>query len=495
LPKKLKFLFIFLLFFNGINLFSNEILFLPANIEGDIRIRNQSISNLDLKKEFALLSSDIVNQDLLVQANISIEESEEPKNICNFSKVHFVVKDYFYFPQGQAPSVVTSVLNCSNSKEFKKESLLKGYVHQSLREHYKRVFNFIPPKSKIVKNSIKQKNMNLLLFVDASASMILEKQDLNSFVSDQIKSSSVDFYGSLISDGNLFSIKNSDLSAIPFAKNNSPEDLWIGFRKHLQSIQKLKEQNVQFILISPSMYSKSLEWITLINEGRAKGVTSYLLLPYNPDHSIYQKAESVSKATNSNTIPITLWKKIGLSQGEEKYLILNKGYLYFSNQNPLTLDKWNDFPKSRISVDDKITPYNMNAIYEKFSNQKIIQESAISMNLNSIMKNVISKLKYSESGDTKKILVRSNGEAIYIFLKKSIQISKNQKYILETNFFKDESNSWGIQNNPISTIIHPYSFKYPKLMEFKPSEAAEYLKRYNLDEIKTYSIISVEEIF
>jgi len=495
LPVKLKFLIIFFLIFIGKNLFSNEILFLPANIEGDIRIRNQSISNFELKKEFALLSSDIVNQDLLVQANITMDDIEDPKNICNYSKVHFVAKDFFYFPQGQSPSVVTSVVNCSNSKEFKKESLLKGYVYQSLREHYKRVFNFIPQKSKISKNSIKPKDLNLFLFVDASASMILEKAELNTFVSDQIKSSNVDLFGSLISDGNLFTIKNSDFSSVPFAKNNSPEDLWIGYRKHMQSIQKLKELNIQFILISPSMYSKSLEWITLINEGRTKGIISYLLLPYNSDHTIYQKAESVSKATNSNTMPITLWKKIGLSHGEEKYLILNKGYLYTSNQSPITLDKWNDFPKSRISVDDKITPYNMNDIYEKFSNQKIIQESAISMNLNSIMKNVISKLKYSESGDTKKILVRSNGEAIYIFLKKSIQISKNQKYILETNFFKDESNSWGIQNNPISTIIHPYSFKYPKLMEFKPSEAAEYLKRYNLDEIKTYSIISVEEIF
>jgi hypothetical protein len=79
LPVKLKFLIIFFLIFFGKNLFSNEILFLPANIEGDIRIRNQSISNFELKKEFALLSSDIVNQDLLVQANITMDDIEDPK--------------------------------------------------------------------------------------------------------------------------------------------------------------------------------------------------------------------------------------------------------------------------------------------------------------------------------------------------------------------------------------------------------------------------------
>jgi hypothetical protein len=485
---------IFLLFTLPLGIYSNEIIFLHAALEGEIKIRNSSISQKDLKYEFSKLASDIINQELLVSANALENTSENQKEICVTRRVHYVSKDYFYFPQNQMPSVTTSVYNCSSGNEIKKESLLKGYIYQSLNEHYKKVFHFIPSRSSINKNNFKAKESNVLFFIDASASLSNEKDELNQFISNEIQTKNWDLYSNLVSAGNYYTFTNSYISTVPFSKINSPEDLYIGYRKHLQSVKKFKELNIQFLFISPLQYTKKKEWITLINEARSKGILTYILIPYSSDHTYYQTIDTIAKTTNSKTLPITVWKKVGYIQGEEKYLVLHKGYLYTTSENPAKFESFNEMDKKRIQIDEKINPYNLNQLVEKYTNQKIIQESKYQSNMTLLLKNTMSVLNFPETVNSKRVLVRSNGQAIYIQVKPNTNLVKGETYILESNFILDSSNSWNIRNNVVRTKIHPISYRYPKLLEFNPSEIADYLKKYNLTELKAYLVITVEEV-
>lgn len=485
-------------FFFVLSVFSeikaNEILFLPAALEGEVRIRNSEISQSDLKYEFAKLSSDIINEDLYVSASAYENSNESFREVCSIRRVHYVIKDFYFFPQNQTPSVTTSIYNCSSSQEIRKESLLKGYIYQSLRDHYKKVFHFIPAKSTNTKETFKSKESNVLFFIDASASLSNEKAELNQFITNEIQMRGMDLYSNLVSEGSYFSFLNGEISSVPFAKINSPEDLWVGYRKHLQSIKKYKDVNVQFLVLSPIQFTKKKEWINLINDARSKGILTYIVVPYSSEHTYYQNIDSIVKITNSKSLPVTVWKKVGFLQGDEKYLILHKGYLYSSDENPGNFLALDEMDKKRIQIDENITPYNMSKLVEKYLNQKIIQESKFQSNMTNLLKNTLSTLNYPESVNSKKVLIRSNGQAMYILVKPNVNLVKGQSYILESNFIIDSSNSWNIRNNSIRTKIHNLSYKYPKLLEFKPSEISDYLKKFNLSELKAYLVVTVEEV-
>ncbi|WCL49529.1 hypothetical protein [Leptospira sp. GIMC2001] len=476
---------------------ANDIMFQPAKIEGDVRIRNQNVNSLELSKEFALLASDIVSNDFYINSTAYTEDQSD-SNTCMNGRIHFVSRDIFYFPNQNIPSVTTTLRNCKTGKITRSESLLQGYIHSALKKHYSKVFRFLPVRNAQKIGLSRTQNPDISIFLDATGSMSYEKQAIQSFFKDSNRNTTSSSRLFAVSNGSLESSNGISLDDLAFGKPNSTDHLMIAFSRMIASKSGNSEMKINYLLLNPSHYMNSLAWISKINEARSKGFTNIILIPYQTSPSDQLNIEKIARATGSEFYNLIGSMKVGFADGKEKFLSISKGYLYISETSPLQKDDLDNsnvlIGKNRVSYEGQLNAFNIREAFEKATNNKIIKEWEFRSNLNSILNEVTEKKRYPDFSNGRKVLIRTHGEAFWININPSIKVKEKQTVIVESDYILDSYSANGIRNNPILTKVHGENYIYPKLLEFKPSEILDYINKYNLGSLRCYMYGVVEEI-
>jgi hypothetical protein len=471
----------------------NEIVFLQAKVDGEIKSRNQTVGQLNLKNEFAILGGDIVRNEFFV--NIQTSEQSEPEFIqaCVSSGAHFVVKDYFYFPGKEIPSVESLVYNCNQGKEFRKESLLKGYIYKALTDHYKKTFSFLPRRTQTSPSPEPEEGWNVRFFLDASSINSLEKDKILSYLSGQGRNSKLKTELHYVSNGNYFwTLPDQAKSELRFGKSNSTDQLVQGLNKVIQSIPRTETKSVLYVLLNPLQFQNSNSWSRIFNQARAQGVQVILLIPGFASANVINALENLSRSSGAAFFHIKIRQSIGLKTGEQRYLALWKGAFYSMSEDPFS-DSAVFNQNTRYLTPEIPNPFEMGAQYQSVSGNFILDSGNLQSNLDKLFLQIHESVLNIEPKSHKKELVQSYGEAFSLRLTNRQRLEKGRKYILETEFVKDSSNSYGARNLAEKTVLHSPQITYPKLLVFRPSEISEYMRRYNLDRLRCFMEIQVAD--
>lgn len=471
-------------------IFATDIAFVPARLEGDIPTKNENLNRLDLKNEFAMLASDIVQSQFLVNTVVIPVSNTGWKSACTENRIHYVLKDQFLFPKSDRYSVLTTLYNCKNGTEIQKESILSGYIIQSLTLHYKKLFSFLVRRSPQNYSENTQSSPDIKIFIDANGSHSLEKDSILEFFTGLQTNSKISTILYAISNNKEYYLKNGSEPSVPFSGNNNTSSLLSYFVKFNQLKSSNPDGTLQYILISANHLAKEIPWISLLNQSRQMGIQTVILVPAQASPEDRLKYNKIGQATQSEVKNIISMQTIGLIDGEEYTLSLESGYLYYSKGRS-RINSTNVENRKRIDSFDKITSYSMAQAFETNTGKKIIQKSEILTNVSSLMNESLQRVARPESSLTKKLLVSAYGEGFWLYLNTKINLSANQKVLIETEFVLDLTSSNGIRNDSKMTKIHRPGSEYPRLLEYKPSEILNYMKKYKMERMRGYMQVTV----
>lgn len=471
-------------------IFATDIAFVPARLEGDLPTKNENLNRLDLKKEFALLASDIVQSQFFVNTVVIPESNTGWKSVCTENRIHYVLKDQFLFPKADRYSVLTTLYNCKNGTEIQKESILNGYIIQSLTLHYKKLFSFLARKPQANYLEKSGPSPDIRIFLDSNGSLSLEKDRIIEFFTGLQTNKKISTSLYAVSNNKDYYFKDTSILSIPFSGSSDTNSLLSYFVKFNQLKSSNPDGILQYILISPNHLTKEVTWISLLNQSRQMNVQTVILVPAHASPLDRVKYSKIGHATQSDIKNITSIQTIGLMDGEEYSLSLDGGYLYYKKGR--SQDNNSDVASiKRIDSFEKITSYSMAETFENETGKKIIQKSEIRTNIGTLMNESLQRIANPDSNQSKKYLVTAYGEGLWLYVNPRINLSANQKVLIETEFILDLSSSNGIRNDSKITKVHRSSSEYPKLLEYKPSEILNYMKKYNMERMRGYMQVTV----
>jgi hypothetical protein len=474
-------------------IFSTEIAIAPAILEGELPSKNQNLGRMDLKREFSLLASDIVQSYFIVNTSVTEIQgngNQSWKEICSNSRFHYALKDQFLFLKDNQYSVYSTLYNCKNGTEIQKESMLQGYIVQSLAIHYQKMFSFLARKPQQNPSEKLQFNPDIRMFLDANGSLTLEKTPILEFINGLRTSGKFSTHLYAVNNSREISSQSGDISSIPFSGKTDPSILLSHFGKFNKIPSSNGDGVIQFILLSPNQTEKEIPWISLINQSRQKNIRTVILVPAHANPLERIKFQKIANATQSELSQIRSSQTIGLIDGEILTLFLDQGYLYYS-KGKSKISQEGDGKRIRIDSFEPISSFSMAEIFEKQTRKKIIQKSEPRSNIGESLRETMQRIINPESQRNSKYIVSAYGEGLWLHLNPKSNLTSGQKYLLETEFILDMNSSNGLRNDSKKTKIHRQGIEYPKLLEYKPSEVLNYMKKYKMDRMKCYMQISV----
>lgn len=479
----------------GSSVGATEITVLPAIIEGEIRSRQDYTRQLNLSEEFALLVRDLIRVNFYANPSVDrdLGNSASMAEGCSGSKVHYVIKDHYLFPKSERISVLTKTFNCRTGQETQKESILSGYLIASLEVHHRKNLIFLPQKE--VSDSPGSGNpitSDIHFFLDANGSLSLEKEQIKQFVQSFRYQAQREIALYAVSDNQKYVIYSGNVDPIPFSKANELREL-LG---HWNQFRRMPGVNAHgktvILLLTPQNTENTVAWTNALSEIRKTSNRILVVVPSHANHREWMQYQKIARSVEAEVLPIRNTQRVGFLDGKLGYASLESAYLYYTQEKP-TQENWTRIAKERIPTDAPLSAYSMAKELEIFRNQKIIETSSIESNLNSLLQNAIQSAENPDRIYTAKFLVRSQGESMWIHLSNKERLVPNEKYILETSFVVDEQSATGVQNDWRRTKIHRATTTYPKLLQYKPSEVSEYLKKHKLKQLRCYMPIVVGE--
>jgi hypothetical protein len=472
---------------------ANQIAVLPSIIEGKMSGSSGNSTSLKMDLEFAKLGRDIIENNFY--SNVVLYSETDNKNdsnfksICQTSRSHYVVLDHYYFPKDSIPSVLTKVHNCRTGISEQKEIKLSGFVIHSLEKHYLSLFKFLPKRT-LQTNREVSSTPDLGYFIDATGTFSLEKLNLESLFKEQSRNPSGKVYTYAVLSNNLIQWKDGNFA---FSGKSDTDRLLSHFNKFINHPVSNKDSSVQVILISPIHLKSSIPWVTGINQSRQSMKKTILIIPYTVSHIDYQNYKKLVNATNSYSIEPIAYREVGFIDGSMGFLSLKSGYLYLTKLDPAqNKDAYTN--AERFSLEEQASPYDMKNIYQKLSDKKIVQEGSLKTTTIDLLKEILEKISNPSRSTSKRFLVKSGGQAFWVNANPRIQIQKREKYIMETEFFSDKSQTSGISNDSIRTEFHSSQYDYPKLLEYHPSEVKSIMDKYKLNSLRVFIPVSIEDM-
>lgn len=500
IEKKSSFLINFLIFIGCFTLFSeelkaNKIGILPAIIQKDSKDTHLTKIDIDYQKEFAKLSRDIMEKNFYADVktlNTIASGSKKIQDFCMENRLHYIVQDELFLSKKYKSRIHSKVVNCSTNSTKEKESILDGFVVGSIERHILSLWKQIPKKER--KRDQKQFSPidpNLSFFIDSSGPYSIEQESIQKFISSQKKETLESSYAI---NSNARLNLNSRGNQIRFSGDSSTDRILSYFNRFVSQTYRNKDGSYKFLFIHPKHFSQGkLEFTTALNLARQNLNQTYVILPFNATIQDRNVIQRIVNSTGSFLLESMAYRQIGTANGDNGYLVLKGGYLYFSQKSPK--DPEFDLKNSnRFYYDTNPNPYQMIKFYEEKSGVKIIQSGEIHTNTIDVIGKTIESIQNPQNFDSVKILCKVHGTAFWAYIPKKIKPQRGERKVLETYFSLNPSTTSGIINQSSKSKLHPANYDYPKLLEYNPNEIKSILQKYNLDTLKVYIPVYIEDV-
>jgi hypothetical protein len=501
---------ILLFFVYSINLFSNEIIYLPAEVKGSIPKRIESVTFY--QKELGTLSNFYLTENFIVETTSQkvlsdfLQRNPELisfrtiktnyKKICEEFGVNYVAKDFFAF--GDVTVVGTDLYNCLSGDIDRFQTKLEKMPEIDLEDHIKKGFKFLRVRAQQDRKLINE-HILINVFLDGSGPLQTEKETIQKFLMKYVDQQNVSLGIIHLSQNKEEVLK--PISTEPQKKKFIQDLKYRGINdlnNISQSILNLKkisplrptDQMYNIFFISSQYHKYDITLDSLLREYSNLGYKNIIISGNFYDTLTNINLKKLSNSVNSEYFEITHHQKVEFSdQIFSLFLKENNIYVNESENDSPPFDfnqtTWKKIPLRDLLVySENINQYNFSEVFSKYMSKKIIKKEELKSDLEYYLDNLLNRNSYSLLPTTKLLIQKDI--PIWISLKK-IETDFNEEYVtIKTMMKKDNQSSTGYSNiYPLTSVLKPTAV-YPKLLDFGHSSILEFFKNYPNKNLKVF---------
>ncbi len=496
-------------FFFILELFSAEIVFLPAIL----RLDTQRDSNLKNASEsaFAELSAFYADENFLIDA-IPVKKDGISANV-NYSKSFLSDKcteteaDYLFLSEIEisTSTVVNSkVYNCKGRFVSENETIIKNNFFLQFEKHIRKTLNFLPEKRREnVGNSLESEE--IIFLVDPSPAFSPEVSNLREVFRELATRKNISL-GLIIPSrktSKFFRPTVNNVSANSALENYSKEkiqleDIRDAISRSLEGLGKNKAQSRKFIIFTGAKsLEKNFDFSDSVSSVKKTGYDVFLISGSYFGSEIFETYKRAGRKSGKGFRQLTHFQKIGTDEGL-KTIFINGEKVFLSNGFEPTDRNFDEMEKVQIPPSQIFSSVNfphagnLIEIYESVYHKKVIEKGHILNNMRSLVKDIVEKDKMEVSGNQKKILLKSGEISIWLNVPKMSADSVGGIVTLKTVFVRNSNNSFGFSNISQTTVFQPKIA--PAMLTFTPKEIIQYFRNETTNSIQCFMKGKILEI-